>query len=113
MTISTRSIAAFSACALLGLASVAPATAASPAGSEVVAKVVRFKDLDIATAPGAEALYGRIVSAARYVCRAEAYTLADDCRARAVAGAVRGVSSTLLTSIHRSLTEKVEEVVTR
>jgi UrcA family protein len=112
MTISTRSIAALSACALLGLASMAPAIAASP-GSEVVAKVVRFKDLDIATAPGAEALYGRIVSAARYVCRAETYTLADDCRARAVSSAVKGVSSTLLTSIHRSMTEKVEEVVTR
>lgn len=112
MTISTRSLAAFSACALLGLATVAPA-AAPPADSEVVAKVVRFADLDIATALGAEALYGRIVSAARYVCRAEANTLAGDCRARAVDGAVKGVSSPLLTSIHRSNTEKVEEVVTR
>lgn len=113
MTISTRSIVAFSVCALLGLASVAPAAAASPADGEFVSKVVRFKDLDIATAPGAEALYGRIASAARYVCRAEGYTLANDCRARAVDGAVKGVSSPLLTSIHRSMTEKVEEVVTR
>lgn len=113
MTTSARSLLALSTCALLGLASMAPATAAVSDNREVVAKLVRFQDLDIATALGAEALYGRIVSAARDVCRGEAVSFATECRTRAVDGAVKGVGSPLLTSLHRSMTEKVEEVVNR
>lgn len=113
MTTSARSLLALSTCALLGLASMAPATAAMPDNREVVAKLVRFKDLDIATALGAEALYGRIASAAHDVCRGETLSFAADCRMRAIDDAVKGVGSPLLTSLHRSMTEKVEEVVNR
>jgi UrcA family protein len=113
MTVSTRSLWALSTGAVLALATVTPATAAPTQSREFVSKVVRFKDLDIATATGAEALYERIVSAARSVCREETHAFFVGCRTRAVDDAVKGVGSPLLTSIHRSMTEKVEEVVNR
>lgn len=114
MTISARSsLWALSTGAVLALATAMPAVAAPVLDREVVSKIVRFKDLDLATAPGAEALYGRIVSAARAVCREQMHGLHVDCRTRAVDDAVRDVGSPLLSSIHRSMTEKVEEVVNR
>jgi UrcA family protein len=76
-------------------------------------KTVKFKDLDISTAKGAQALYGRIAAAARDVCRAESYATVRSCRAGAVDQAVRGVANPLLSSIHRSAVERVEEVVLR
>ena len=109
MKTSTRSALALSVCLLLGSATAFGATIRDG----VVTETVRFKDLDISTAGGAQALYGRIVAAARRVCRDEPYMFARNCRAKAVDGAVTGVGSPLLSSIHRSAVERVEEVVLR
>jgi UrcA family protein len=103
LTLSTLSLLVGSATSL----------AAPSADSEVVTKVVRFKDLDLATGAGAEMLYERIAGAARIVCRGAAYTEVRACRARAVEDAVRAVGSPLLSSIHRSTSDRVEEVVLR
>jgi UrcA family protein len=91
----------------------ATALAAPSTDSEVVTKVVRFKDLDLATGAGAEMLYERIAGAARVVCRGAAHADVRTCRARAVEDAVRTVGSPLLSSIHRSTSDRVEEVVLR
>ena len=113
MKTSTRSVLLLSTCLLLGWS-------ASAFGAVddivVVSKTVRYKDLDISTAEGAQALYSRISAAARRLCRARDYTpqsVVRDCRARAVDDAVHGVANPLLTSIHRSAVERVEEVVLR
>jgi UrcA family protein len=90
----------------------APAFGTHPDG-DVATKTVRFKDLDLSTAEGAQTLYDRIASAAREVCRGEMYRLARKCRMRALDEAVSGVGSPLLSSIHRSTIERVEEVVRR
>jgi UrcA family protein len=99
--------------ALSLLAGSATALAAPSADSEIVTKVVRFNDLDLATGAGAKMLYERIAGAARVVCRGVAYTDVRACRARAVEDAVRTVGSPLLSSIHRSTSDRVEEVVLR
>ncbi|HVJ29388.1 MAG TPA: UrcA family protein [Gammaproteobacteria bacterium] len=111
MKISIRSALVLSTCLLLGWS--ASAFGAAGRDDAVVSKTVKFKDLDIAKAAGAQALYGRISAAAREVCRAQAYNTVRSCRARAVDDAVVGVASPLLTSIHRSAVERVEEVVLR
>ena len=111
MKIATRSVVALSAGLLLGLS--VPAFASSALDETMVSKTVTFRDLDISKADGAQALYGRIVSAARTVCRDEIYSFVRECRARAVDDAVHGVGSALLSSIHRSAVERVEEVVLR
>lgn len=95
------------------LAGSATALAAPSSDSAVVTKVVRFKDLDLATGAGAEMLYERIAAAARVVCREAARPDVRACRARAVEDAVRAVGSPLLSSIHRSTSERIEEVVLR
>jgi UrcA family protein len=100
-----------SACLLLGWS--ASASGATEPRGGVVSKTVKFKDLDVSKAEGAHALYGRISAAAREVCRAQPYNFVRDCRARAVDDAVLGVGNPLLTSIHRSEVERVEEVVLR
>ena len=110
MKIATRS-ALLSACVLLGWSGAA--VGADNGVDGFAAKTVKFKDLDISTANGAQALYGRIGAAARDVCRAESYATVRNCRAGAVDQAVRGVASPLLSSIHRSAVERVEEVVLR
>lgn len=111
MKIPNRSAVALSACLLLGWS--ASASGAVGSDAAVVSKTVKFKDLDISKAGGAQALYGRISAAARDVCRAEPYNFVRGCRARAVDDAVTGVGSPLLMSIHRSAVERVEEVVLR
>lgn len=103
--------ALLSACLLLGWSGSALGAANGLDG--LAAKTVKFKDLDISTADGAQALYARIGAAARDVCRAESYATVRSCRAGAVDHAVRGVASPLLSSIHRSAVERVEEVVLR
>lgn len=110
MKTATRSALTLSACLLAGLS--APAFAAHADG-EVATKIVRFKDLDLSTAGGAKVLYDRIAAAAREVCRGEMHQLARKCRMRALDAAVSGVGSPLLSSIHRSTIERVEEVVRR
>jgi len=107
----TRSALALSACVLLSWSTSALGDVDRADG--FVTKTVKFSDLDISKANGAQALYGRIASAARAVCRAEPYNLVRNCRAHAVEGAVHGVGSPLLSSIHRSAVERVEEVVLR
>jgi len=109
--IATRSAVLLSACLLLGWSGAALGAADGVDGFAM--KTVKFKDLDISTANGAQALYGRIGAAARDVCRAESYVTASKCRAGAIDQAVRGVASPLLSSIHRSAVERVEEVVLR
>jgi UrcA family protein len=89
------------------------ALGATNADDGFATKTVKFNDLNLSTADGAQALYGRIGAAARDVCRAESYASVRKCRAAAVDHAVRGVASPLLSSIHRSAVERVEEVVLR
>lgn len=97
----------------LSVATAASAAAALPVETEVVTRIVRFNDLDIATAGGAAALYGRIVSAARLVCREARPTETQTCRTLAVDVAVADVGSALLTSIHHGATGEAEGVVRR
>jgi UrcA family protein len=110
MKTSTRSGLILSAALLLG--SAAALAAPTPVG-DVATKTVKFADLDISTAAGAEALYERIVRAARVVCRDAGLNFVFECQTRAIADAVSGVGSPLLGSVHRSTIERVEEVVRR
>jgi UrcA family protein len=89
------------------------AVAAPSADAELVTKVVRFKDLDIATGAGAEALYERISAAARVVCRGAPLGAVRECRLRAVDDAVRTIGSPLLSSVHRSVSDGVAGVALR
>ena len=100
---------------LLLLASWSVSAAAAPdRDGEPVTKTVRFGDLDLSSAGGAQELYERIKWAARIVCRDSAsYRSMHACRARAVETAVAGVSSPLLSSVHRSAVDGVEELVRR
>ena len=107
----SRSVLALST--LLALVGWSATTLAAPSRvGEVATKVVRFKDLDLSTAEGAQTLYERITMAARIVCRDAGYEVRE-CRARAVDDAVRAVGRPLLSSVHRSSAERVEEVVLR
>ncbi len=111
MKTSTRSALLVSTVLLLGW-SAASLGAPSRAG-DVATKTVRFGDLDLSTAIGAERLYERIAAAARIVCRGAALAAVRECRSRAVDDAVRTVGSPLLSSVHRSAADGVEEVVRR
>ena len=111
MKTASRSVLALSALASLGWSAT---TLAAPSHvGEVATKVVRFKDLDLSTAEGAQTLYERITFAARVVCRDTEFTEMRECRARAVDDAVRAVGRPLLSSVHRSTVDRVEEVVLR
>ena len=111
MKFSTRSILSLSA--LLLLAWSASTVAAPTRVGDLPTKTVRFADLDLATAVGAETLYGRIRTAARIVCREQPPSAVRECRARAVDDAVSRLGNSLLSSVHRSTVERVEEVVRR
>jgi UrcA family protein len=111
MKTSARSVVILSAAALLAW-SAASLGAPSSVGS-VATKTVKFADLDIATADGAQTLYDRIVVAARSVCRDAESKVVRECRTRAIADAVKGVGSPLLSAAHRSTIDRVEEVVSR
>jgi UrcA family protein len=106
----SRSVLAFSTLALLGWS--ATTFAAPSRVGEVATRVVRFKDLDLSTAEGAQTLYERITMAARIVCR-DAGHEARECRTRAVDDAVRAVGRPLLSSVHSAAGDRVEEVVLR
>jgi UrcA family protein len=94
-------LAAVSACMIGGMAQVA--RAAEPAPSVTVS----YSDLNLASAPGANALYARIVSAARVVCGASEVdirnlrSLADErsCESNAIAQAVHAVHSPALAAL--------------
>ena len=111
MKTTARSVLALSTLVLLGWS--ATTLAAPRHDDDVATKVVRFKDLDLSTAVGAETLYERIEAAARFVCRGAPYMEARDCRARAVEEAVNAVGSPLLSSVHRSTAGRVAEVALR
>lgn len=111
MKFSTRSVLPLSALLLLGWS--ASTVAAPTRVGDLPTKTVRFADLDLATAVGAEALYGRIRTAARIVCREQPQSAVRECRARAVDDAVSRLGNSLLSSVHRSTVERVEEVVRR
>ena len=112
MKTTSRSVLALST--LLASLGWSATTLAAPSRvGEVATKVVRFKDLDLSTAEGAQTLYERITTAARIVCRDAGYTEVRECRARAVDDAVRAVGRPLLSSVHRSTADRVEEVVLR
>ena len=112
MKATSRSVLAL-ATLLASLGWSATALAAPTRVGEVATKVVRFKDLDLSTAEGAQTLYERITMAARIVCRDAPYAQERACRARAVDDAVRMVGRPLLSSVHRSTVDRVEEVVLR
>ena len=94
-------ITTVSACMLAGMAQVA--RAAEPAPSVTVS----YGDLNLASARGANALYARIVSAAREVCGAakvdirDLGTLANErsCESNAIAQAVHAVHSPALAAL--------------
>ena len=93
---------------LLSLAIVAgslPAQARA-AGPEQPSIVVRYGDLNLDTAAGAQALYRRIVGAAHQVCPEprsrdlRSFAAARACRTEAIARAVRQVNSPRLAAAH-------------
>ena len=87
MKTTSRSVLALSTLALLGWSAT---TLAAPSHvGEVATKVVRFKDLDLSTAEGAQTLYERIAMAARFVCRDAGSLEVRECRARATSMAKR------------------------
>jgi UrcA family protein len=97
--------AALSACLLAGAAGVAQAAAP---GDAVPSITVAYGDLNLATAQGTDALYARIVAAARQVCGAGnvdirdlgALTAVRTCETQAIGRAVREVNSPRLAALH-------------
>jgi UrcA family protein len=87
-----------------------PAAQAANRVGEVLTKTVSFRDLDLSTQHGAQALYVRIEAAAREVCRGTELTDYDACRARAIEDAVKDVSNPLLSAAHRSDADRFAEV---
>lgn len=93
---------ALAACTAVG--AVGSAQAATGASDAPTVKV-RYSDLDLSTEQGSLALYGRIVAAAYQVCAADirdldAMAAARECRAQAIARAVRDVNSPRLASVY-------------
>jgi UrcA family protein len=111
MKTSTRLSLTLSTLVLLGGA--ATALGAPISDAEFATKVVRFKDLDLSTGAGARTLYERIAAAANVVCRGVPHASVRSCRTQAIDDAVRTVGSPLLSSMHRSAADGVEEVVLR
>ena len=96
-----RASAALTACLMIG--ATATAHAAAPATPSVR---VNYHDLNLATEQGTQALYGRIVSAARKVCAPGDIRVlvevaaAHACEAQAVAHAVRAVNNPRLAATY-------------
>ena len=98
-----RASAALTACVIIGATATAHAAAAADAASSVQ---VNYRDLNLATEQGTQALYGRIVSAARKVCAPSDIRVlvevaaARACEAQAVAHAVRAVNNPRLAATY-------------
>ena len=90
-----------------------PAAYAANRVGEVPTKTVSFRDLDLSTTQGAQALYDRITGAAREVCAGVDFEAFDACRANAIEGAVKDVGNPLLSAAHRSAADRVEELALR
>jgi UrcA family protein len=112
----TSALSKLSLAALL-LAGSAAALGAPRRAHELATRPVKLKDLDLGTAVGVQKLYERIELAARSVCRDSApmypVGVVFECRTRAVEAAVKQVGHPLLSAIHRSTVDRVEEVVLR
>jgi len=97
-----RASAALAACLILGASATAYAAPANPAPSTRV----DYHDLNLATEQGSQALYERIVRAARKVCAVSDIRIlaevaaAEVCRAQAIAHAVRDVNSPRLAAVY-------------
>jgi UrcA family protein len=76
------------------------------AGDDVRAETVKFADLNVDTAAGVEALYGRIHAAAWHVCQQPGRELpaATICMSRAESDAVGKVNAPLLTAYYQKKT---------
>jgi len=98
-----RASAALTACVIIGATATAHAAAAADAASSVQ---VNYRDLNLATEQGTQALYGRIVSAARKVCAPSDIRVLGEvaaaraCEAQAVARAVHAVNNPRLAATH-------------
>src|SRR2546429_8872336 len=96
-----RASAALTACLIVG----ASAYAAAPADPSPSVRV-SYHDLDLATEQGTQALYARIVLAARRVCEVSdirklaEVAAANACREQAIARAVRDVNNPRLAAIY-------------
>ena len=109
MKTTARLVLAFSTLMLLA----GSAAHAAERTDEVATKTVSFRDLDLSTARGAEALHARIEAAARDVCRGTELVDYNACRARAVDGAVKVVANPLLSAAHNSAADANEELALR
>jgi UrcA family protein len=98
-----RASAALTACLMIGATATAHAAAPADATPSVQ---VNYHDLNLATEQGTQALYGRIVSAARKVCAPSdirvlvEFAAARACEAQAVADAVRAVNNPRLAATY-------------
>jgi UrcA family protein len=98
-----RASAALTACLMIG--ATATAHAAAPADA-IRSERVNYHDLDLATDQGTQALYARIVSAARRVCAPRDMRIlveveaAHACEAQAIAQAVRTVNNPRLAATY-------------
>jgi len=98
-----RAAAALTACLIVGASGTAYAAAPADASPSVR---VNYRDLNLATEQGTQALYGRIVSAAHKVCAPRdirilvEVTAAQSCEAQAIEQAVRAVNSPRLAAAH-------------
>lgn len=98
-----RASAALTACLIVGAS--ATAYAAAPAVTSPSLRV-SYHDLNLATEQGTQALYGRIVSAARKVCAPSDIRIlvevaaAHACEAQAVAHAVHAVNNPRLAATY-------------
>src|SRR5262249_12542210 len=84
------------------------------AGQQERSETVKFKDLNMGTPAGAEALFRRIHSAARRVCAPQGWSdplRATACTKDAEARAVAEVNLPLLTAYYRNKTGDHREIV--
>lgn len=103
--LTSAALAALSACLLLGAAGAAHAGQSADAAPSVR---IAYGDLNLTSEQGSSALYARIVSAAREVCRVGdvdirdlgALAAARACESHAIAQAVSDVHSSKLAAIY-------------
>ena len=84
------------------------------AGDDVRSETVKFTDLNLNTAAGVEALYGRIHAAARRVCEQPAGELmaARSCMTKAESEAIKKVNEPLLTALYQNKTGTHPQTIT-
>jgi UrcA family protein len=91
----------------VGLLGLGAANAATP-GSEVPTIVVKYSELSLGTDAGVNALYHRILYAAKQVCPEasirdlKGQQQAEECRDQAVARAIRQIDNSRLAALYAS-----------